>query len=396
MCDDARTTMLPDAETASTGIAQLDAALGGLYWGDNVVWEHEEGGSAEPFYRAIARVTEGYRYAGYVTIARDPGEITQVFPSLQVLDARPGTPLADPDRLIEEIRRTCSSRERDLLLFEPIEVMTNQWGETATQRFFTTCCPMLLELGAVAYWALAPGEVAQALRREIEEVTQCVIAVTDGRLRIAKAEGRPFGVQGSVFRCRLETDDPVLEAAPAAARLGAALRAIRMQRHLSQSDVARLAGVSPSAVSQAERGQRGLSLETLLALTTQLNITLDELLRGDVAPGYRLARRHDPHRVADGKPLALLDDPETGLRAYFVRIAARGSCELGFPHKGIELVAVASGLVQVMLPTGRPVLRQGEALLAERSGITSCRNLSDEEARLFWILRDGIGLRRDL
>lgn len=162
-----------------------------------------------------------------------------------------------------------------------------------------------------------------------------------------------------------------------------------MQRHLSQSELARLAGVSPSAVSQAERGQRGLSLETLLDLTARLGITLDELLRGEVEPGYRLARRHDPRRTADGKPLPLLDDPETGLRAYLLRLPPKGSAELGFAHKGVELITVGAGLVQVVLATGRPVLRQGEALLAERSGISSCRNIGDQEALVFWVLRDG-------
>jgi transcriptional regulator with XRE-family HTH domain len=166
---------------------------------------------------------------------------------------------------------------------------------------------------------------------------------------------------------------------------------VRLQRHLSQSELARLAGVSPSAISQAERGQRGLSLETLLDLTARLGITLDELLRGEIAPGYRLARRHDPHRSADGRPLALLDDPQAGLRAYLLRIPARASSELGFLHKGPELVAVAGGLVQVVLATGRPVLRQGESLLAERSGISSIRNLGDADATVFWILRDPQG-----
>jgi hypothetical protein len=36
--------MLEDVETASTGIRELDLALGGLYWGDNVVWEPDESG----------------------------------------------------------------------------------------------------------------------------------------------------------------------------------------------------------------------------------------------------------------------------------------------------------------------------------------------------------------
>ena len=123
-------------------------------------------------------------------------------------------------------------------------------------------------------------------------------------------------------------------------------------------------------------------------------VGLDELLRGEVAPGYRLARRNEPSRRADGKPLPLLDDPHTGVRAYLMTLPPNGSGELGFAHKGVEVVAVSNGLVQVILPTGRPVLRRGEALLAERSEITACRNLTDEEATLFWILRDETGERQ--
>jgi transcriptional regulator with XRE-family HTH domain len=43
--------------------------------------------------------------------------------------------------------------------------------------------------------------------------------------------------------------------------------------------------VSPSAVSQAERGRRGLSLETLMRLSRELHLTLDELLGGQVTKG---------------------------------------------------------------------------------------------------------------
>lgn len=380
--------MLEDLETASTGIAELDLSLGGLFWGDNVVWEIEENGSPDPFFHAIAERAGDYRYAGYVTLSRSPKEIETLYPGLHVVDATPGSSLAQPGPLLTEIRRACVDVERDLILFDPLEAMAERWGVETALRFFTRSCPMLLELGAIAYWSLATGALPQSARREVEEVTQCVIVVGDDRLRIAKAEGRPFGVQGSVFRYRLENGSPALSRAPAAARLGSALRAIRLQRHISQSELARLAGVSPSAVSQAERGQRGLSLETLLDLTGRLGITLDELLRGEVAPGYRLARRHHPRQSADGKPLPLLDDPEAGLRAYLLRMPPRSSSELSFAHKGVELVAVGSGLVQVVLPTGRPVLRQGEALLAERSGISSCRNIGDREALVFWILRD--------
>jgi len=51
-------------------------------------------------------------------------------------------------------------------------------------------------------------------------------------------------------------------------------------------------------------------------------------------------------------------------------------------------VAVVAGLVQVVLTSGRPVLRQGEALLADRSSIREWRNIGQRPASLFWIIRD--------
>jgi transcriptional regulator with XRE-family HTH domain len=247
---------------------------------------------------------------------------------------------------------------------------------------------MLLGLGSIAYWSLTVSSHSASVRREIEAVTQCVLSVGDGRLRVVKAEGRPPGVQGSVYRYELSDGHPILESAPAAARLGAALKDVRRTRRLSQSELGELAGVSASAISQTERGRRGLSLETLLELTGRLNITLDELLRGQEAPGYRLVRRDDPRHATRDRPIPLLDDPSAGLRAYVLRLSPGATATPPFAHKGVELVAIASGLVQVGLATGTPVLRTGEALIADRSGVLSWRNLTDREALVFWVLHD--------
>jgi transcriptional regulator with XRE-family HTH domain len=374
--------------TATTGIAELDAALGGLFWGDNVVWEADEDRLPEPFFHAVAGTRAKYDYAAWVTLTQSPEELEAAYPGFQIIDGRAGGALAQPGALIEAVREACSSRLHDLVLFDSLEAMSERWGAKTAQRFFTLSCPLLLELGAIAYWSLAPKAHAQAMRREIEGVTQCVVVLQDGRLRVAKAEGRPPGIEGSVFRYRVQDGKPALSAAPAAARLGTALRAVRTARSLSQSDLARLAGISPSAISQAERGQRGLSLDTLLDLSAKLNITLDELLRCDVVPGYRLVRRDDPWTGSDGGPHPLLDDPNAGLRAFVLRLGPGESATPGLVHKGVELVTVASGLVQVKLTTGQPVLRRGEALIAESSRIEGWRNLADRDALVFWVLRD--------
>ena len=376
----------PFAETASTGVAALDDVLGGLYWGDNVVLEVAEPPAAAPFYRAVASVADDYDQRLFVSLSG--GAPVGGF---EIVDGRAGGGLAQPAPLVRAIVARCRRRERNLLLFEGMDAMIARWGADVAGRFFAHCCPQLLELGAIAYWSVPSGEAYPTLRRTIEEVTQCVLVVGDSRLRIAKADGRPPGVEGSVFRYRVVDGLPELTPAPIVARVGTALRAARRQRQLSQSDLARLAGVSPSAISQAERGQRGLSLETLLELTGRLGMTVDELLRGDVVAGYRLGRRHHPRTrrgEAGHQPLPLLDDPAAGLRAYLVHLPPRESGSPHVAHKGVELVAVASGLVQVVLASGRPVLRRGEVLLVEATTIASWRNLGPSEATLFWVLRD--------
>ena len=63
--------------------------------------------------------------------------------------------------------------------------------------------------------------------------------------------------------------------------------------------------------------------------------------------------------------------------------------EAPFTHKGAELVGVVTGLVQVLLGSGRPVLRRGETLLATRPGIDAWRNVGESNAQCLWVLRDG-------
>ncbi len=88
----------------------------------------------------------------------------------------------------------------------------------------------------------------------------------------------------------------------------------------------------------------------------------------------------------------MLTEPRAAIErcdlADLVHLPPRGS---GSPHvarKGREFVAVASGLVQLALANGRPVLRRGEVLLVEATTIERWRNLGPAEATLFWILRD--------
>lgn len=377
-------------DTASTGVAGLDAALGGLFWGDNVVWEVERGGSAAPFFDALLGARRQFSRVVLVKLQDDPAPLRADYPDVEVLDARPGNGFDTAGALLLAVRERLQRAPRSLVVFDPLESVSDRWGHAVAERFFTRACPLLLGFWSVGWWSLTPSRHSAQLRQAIDAATQCVLVLSAGRLRIAKAEGRPQGVQGSVLRVRSDGRGTTLEPAPTAARLGAALRAVRIQRHLSQGELAGMAGVSASAISQAERGRRGLALDTLLDLAAKLDVTIDELLRGEIALGYRLARR-TRRDDATARLAPLLDDRQVGLRARLSCLSPGQSVRAGEAHEGVELVAVAKGLVQVILPTGRPVLRQGEALLVEWSGVTGWSNVGDRDALVFWILHDELG-----
>src|SRR4029077_5084195 len=110
---------------------------------------------------------------------------------------------APPPHAVPVLRRgarPCVGKPRQLLLFDSLEHMSRRWGRETAGAFFARGCPLLLGLGAIAYWALTAARHTPVLRRQIEGITQCVPDVAGARLRIAKAEGRPPGVEGSVFR----------------------------------------------------------------------------------------------------------------------------------------------------------------------------------------------------
>jgi hypothetical protein len=221
-----------DPNAVSTGVPPLDAALGGLFWGDNVVWELDDGGSVDPFVTALLRGREQFDRIVLVRFEGDADGRPAANAGADILDARPGSTLEDPGLLLAAVRER-AREPRALVIFDSFDTVSARWGDEMVTRFCTRACPMLLDLWAVAYWSLTPSHHSMVLRQAIDAITQCVLVLGGGRLRIAKAEGRPPGVQGSVFRVQpngAHADCRTSRPARAAAGRGAAGRAQRGER----------------------------------------------------------------------------------------------------------------------------------------------------------------------
>jgi transcriptional regulator with XRE-family HTH domain len=383
--------MTSGGQRLSTGLPGMDELLQGLIPGDNVVWRTQE----EDFLvlaedALLAEAGERGWPASYVTASTAPAELAnRLGPRVAVLDARPQGRFADPAALEKMLVEGARRSPMSVAVIDDLGTLAGRWGSQRTLQFFGRTCPQLFDIGSIAYWRAPGRQLGSAFMEGVRRVTQCVVEVSADHIRVVKAEGRTGSVPGTLARYQIT--DGRLEVVPEAAlgRLGRGLAQLRRERHLSQADLARIAGVTPSAISQAESGRRGLSLDTLLVIVEQVGISLDTLLSANPATGYVVVR-HD-RRVARDEVTPLLDGTGAGLRAFLVRLAPGESGAPPVPHKGVELVLVAGGLIQVDIGTESPVLRTGDALMARAEQILGWHNLLTGPAMLFWILHDQPG-----
>jgi transcriptional regulator with XRE-family HTH domain len=369
-----------------SGIADLDAALGGgLLTGDNVVWVSENQALLADIEDHLLRAVTDPSVA-YVTTNAAPGKVnSRTGGRAEVLDARPRSRLTDPV-LLEQAVLSAAKDGAGLIIIDNLDDLARRWDTKKAVGFFKRVCPRLFDLGAVAYWRTSRGTMGSGGIAEILKVTQCVFEVSERNLRVLKAEGHSAVVQGRLFRLARSEGTISLHAERALGRLAAGLRRLRQERNLSQAELARLAKVSPSAISQAESGSRGLSLDTLLTISSAVGVGIDELLENRERPDYILARRNRGAEL--GASRFLLDDPAAGMRVYLVNLPPNAHGVPPVPHKGSEVVLVARGLVLIDLGSSSPAVRAGDAILASKAPIIGWQNLSPDNSILFWILRD--------
>ena len=374
-------------EQLESGVADLDDLMDGLILGDNVVWVVDATDVVRRLEDALLTKALGRgQQCLYVTASTAPERLRErLDPAVVVLDARPRGPLRDPATLETAILDGAGGTPPGCVVVDSLHRFSRRWGADRAVGFFSRVCPKLFDIGALAYWRAPRKELGNAFLERVTQVTQCVLEVADGHLRVIKAEGRSASVQGRLLRLEVADGAIRLRDERALGRLGRGLERLRQERNLTQTDLARLLEISPSAISQAEAGRRGLSLDTVILLSDRLGVSLDDLLSTAPASGYLLARRP---RGSTPTTSALLDDPKAGLRAYLVRLGPSESSIPDILHKGPELVLVARGLVQVTIGSDMPVMRAGDAALATRVAVSAWRNLTNEPAVVFWVLRD--------
>jgi KaiC/GvpD/RAD55 family RecA-like ATPase len=217
----------------SSGIASLDQLLeGGLYLGENVVWEVESATFAREFLYTFMKqgIVDGNQviYLDFIyppqAIMLQLKPLIKTFPDgweskFLVLDCFSESSgqgelvfIDFYDKAPSWIRRVPSSKdpeqfhrffgriEREFvssgtrLVFNSLSLMEHIWGTEAVKAFFSHVCPALYAYQTLAYWTIAKNAHPKEFCALLEHITQVVIDLskTGGKryIEVRKAGGR--------------------------------------------------------------------------------------------------------------------------------------------------------------------------------------------------------------
>jgi transcriptional regulator with XRE-family HTH domain/KaiC/GvpD/RAD55 family RecA-like ATPase len=421
----------------ASGIDQLDSLLGGLFIGDNVVWHDDAGSLASVFCWNFIQASETQnKPIIYVSFDRSPrnllsklGSLAE-YPNLTVLDCFTWGKGAGSDvflrfyyefisewpcrivrvdepkhmnQVIDTLYGVHAGMTGDVrLVFESITGMQELWGgEDQIINFYAHSCPRLYELNTVAYWIMEKHAHSSRLRAHINQIAQVAIELSIKRgttsLKILKAEERSLASLHQSYTywtkdLSIEFESDKGSSGPL--ELGARIKQIRTKRGFSQTELAKLVGVTPSTISQVESNLIYPSIPALVKIAEVLAVSVSTFFEGkSETKKHHFFPGQDAVDVqitgatgAVSAKLLTTVDFDSRAEPYLIEISGNSSLPSHFfMHKGEEMGYVLSGRVNVRFQDDVCKLKSGDVIYLTSQIPTHWSNPGLNTARILWI-----------
>jgi transcriptional regulator with XRE-family HTH domain len=175
--------------------------------------------------------------------------------------------------------------------------------------------------------------------------------------------------------------------------LGGRIREARQRRDLSARRLAQLAGVTPSWISQLERGQVTPSFATMFRINHLLGITTGDLFDTVPSTGRVLLREdwrvHSFRGISDDAVLAV--DPEQRVEVLWSQIPVGVTGHEPVTHKAdVHFVFTLRGTVQLRIGNDIHVLPPYASILFDGRIPHEWANLSNEPAEILSIFAPAV------
>ncbi|MFZ5905920.1 MAG: helix-turn-helix domain-containing protein [Nitrospirota bacterium] len=408
-----------------SGIRDLDNLIDSLYVGDNVVWEVEAGTSPEVFVLNFIRQSFSEdKQVIYVSFNKSPQTILQQIgeippqASFTLLDCftsgkgkndkaftkfyenavRAHVRKIDDPKNIDKLTSLLASLEDSFpsggrYVFDSLTGMQDLWGdEHRTYKFFTYLCPLLYDLGTVAYWLLEKDAHSQKFKANLRHITQVVLELYKRKeklwIKAAKLESRPnrvafkphaYEIAGktvSISSVRKELSFDV----------GTRIKELRTRIGISQKELADKVDLTPSFISQMENNQIIPSLSSFIQICNTLGVRVSDLLERKAGDSSWLIRKEKIF----SNPLL----KETGIRGF--EIVRNGTMSGMFiaiepyakmtgqviPSEGRRLVYVLKGDISVTVNGKGETLSQGDSLFLVKEVASLVKNEGGDSAEI--------------
>ncbi|MBN1848709.1 MAG: helix-turn-helix domain-containing protein [Deltaproteobacteria bacterium] len=422
----------------ATGVNQLDRLLGGLFIGDNVLWHDDAGSLASVFCLNFIQASQAQnKPIIYVSFDRSPRNLLEKlgpladYKALTILDCftygkgdgsevflkfyedhetdflcrvitsnEPG----QVDQVMDAFYGIHGEMKGDVrFVFESLTGMQELWGgEENLLKFYTHSCPRLYELNTIAYWILEKGAHSQRLKAQINQIAQVAIDLSVRRgktsLTILKAENRdpdtmnkPYSYWSKDLNVMFDHE----KRTTGRIDLGMRLKELRSKRGLSQTELAKLVGVTSSTISQIESNLIYPSLPALLKMAEILSIDVSSFFHGSAGIANRVV-----FPISEAIEIRISDLPEGSIQAklltpldldpraepFLIEIPPKKTLPSHFfIHKGEEIGYLISGRLRMKIQKAVHTVHSGDIVYLSTEMPSQWMNPGPGMARLLWI-----------
>ncbi|AOY58862.1 MULTISPECIES: helix-turn-helix domain-containing protein [Desulfococcus] len=423
----------------TSGVSELDRLLGGLFIGDNVVWYDDAGSLAGTFCINFIQASQAEnKFVIYVSFDRSPNNLLEKLgdlaenPRLTIVDCftcgkGEGSDIfnrfykkdrhrrqscnivkINEPQAFRQVMAALQNIHKPLqgdvrFVFESLTGMQDLWGgEEAVLKFYTHSCPQLYELNTIAYWIAEKGAHSLRLKAHINQIAQVAVDLSMKRgrssLTLLKAEKRNPGTVNTpryywTDGTQIRFEDQKRASGPI--DIGQRLKALRTRQGISQTELARSVGVTPSTISQIESNLIYPSLPALFKIADTLSIKISAFFQEkarqndpvvfSVTGGVNIRFPNLPKESIQGKLLtpigstprvetSVIEIPEhTVLPAHF------------YMHKGEEFGYVTAGRLQMEIKQVAYDLSAGDIIYLTAEVPSQWKNPGPGPARLLWL-----------
>jgi transcriptional regulator with XRE-family HTH domain len=412
----------------NSGIADLDKLIDSLYVGDNVVWEVEAGTAPEIFILNFLRqsLSEDHHVI-YVSFNQSPHTILQkigetgpkgtfvlldcftsgkgkndrAFTKFYENNRDPRVIRVEDPRNIEQFTTLLASLEDSSesggrYVFDSLTGMQDLWGdENRTYKFFTYICPLLYDLGTVAYWVLEKDAHSQKFKANLRHITQVVLELYKRKeklwIKALKLEGRPNREAFKPHAYEINEETVVITSVKKETSLdvGKRIKELRMRTGMNQKELAEKVGLTPSFISQLENNQIAPSLSSFIQICDALGVSLSDTLEKRPEEAHWLIRKekifsHPFYKETGVKGFHIVQNGSMSGSLMVIEPYAQVKGQV-IPAEGQKLLYVLKGDVSVIIDGKGEMLRSGDSLFLKKEVPSVFKNEGGDSAEILFM-----------